>query len=125
MNGQIKIDIDASRALNFLSRFSRRAQANADRAKDDAAKKVYNSAKRYAPVDTGALRNNIVIDRSGKSISVRSKIYYSEFVIGKRYRRGPYRGEIIDYMNKALEENRDDIQREMRKAVKRAIGFGI
>lgn len=125
MNGEIEIKVNASKALNFLSRFSTRVQRNAQRATEEGAKGVYNTAKRLAPVDTGFLRDNIVLEKRGNGAVVRSKAYYSKFVIGKRYRRGPYQGNIIDYMNQAEEQNKDNIMREMRKAIKRSIGLGV
>lgn len=124
MKGQIQIEVDATKTLRFLSRVSDRVKSNTAEAVRRAGVDLQNQAKIIAPVDTGFLRSNITLRTTGTRAEVTSRARYSKYVIGKRYRRGPFRGQTIDYMNQALENQRDNIKREMRRAVKRSIGFG-
>jgi HK97 gp10 family phage protein len=83
----------------------------------ETAQKVQNSAQEFAPVDTGKLVSEIVIEKLGPTeYEVVSGAPYSAAVeYGSRGRAGEF------YMKRAFEKHKNDIERDMQSAINRSI----
>lgn len=119
---EISIRVEAGRFQRYLSKVSRKVSRIADREEKREAIAFKNLAQRYAPVKTGYLRSKVEIEGGGfGGTRVVSRARYSSYVIGKRYARGPYRGQKIDYMEKARKETEGRFEKGLLVQIRQVI----
>lgn len=71
--------ITFKRLYQRFDKLSQNVQVQVKAEIDVAAQNIINNAKMEAPVDTGTLRNSLIVDRQAKSVGVVAQTFYAPY----------------------------------------------
>lgn len=107
MSVSLQVTINRSKLRRAFDSAIKQLENRSDKKAENVANIVHGEIERLSPIDKLVLKPSFkVIKEKPLHYRVHSPIKYANYVVGKRYARGPFKGQVIDYIEKAKNKGR-------------------